>query len=180
MAKLRELKQRRPMNFHLWVRTRGFKEFPAPGAAPARPAPPPRRFVQGNELKGLAVATQIAERRKLPVIREPPIGEGVWTSLPPQPDLVALAVHAGIDREAWQVVDVGTPQFAAWRDRLQLWLGAPPQAERIFLEPFDPNVHGVSSSNPNFRLRKAKQGFRVPALWPPRRDGTWQVAGESE
>ncbi|UFX41811.1 helix-turn-helix domain-containing protein [Bradyrhizobium sp. 41S5] len=180
MAKLRELKQRRPMNFHLWVRTRGFREFPAPGAVPAKAAPPQRRFVQGDELKGLAVAMQIAERRELRIIRDQDLGEGVWTQLGPQADLSAMAAFAGADREAWQVVDLGTPQFAAWRDRLALWTGAEPQAERIFLEPFDPNVHGISSSNPNFRLRKSKQGFRVPAPWPPRRDGTWQVAGESE
>ncbi|MGX1353490.1 hypothetical protein AB7M49_007111 [Bradyrhizobium elkanii] len=180
MAKLRELKQRRPMNFHLWMRTRGFREFPAPGAAPAKAAPPQRRFVQGDELKGLAVAMQIAERRELRVIREQDLGEGIWTQLVERADLVAMAEFAGADREAWQVADLGTPQFAAWRDRLALWTGAEPQAERIFLEPFDPSVHGVSSSNPNFRLRKSKQGFRVPAPWPPRRDGTWQVAGESE
>ncbi|WXC93431.1 helix-turn-helix domain-containing protein [Bradyrhizobium sp. 27S5] len=181
MAKLRELKQRRPLNFHLWVRTRGFREFPAPGAAPAKAAPSQRRFVQGDELKGLAVAMQIAERRELRTIREQDyLDEGVWTQLAPQADLAAMAAFAGADREAWQVVDLGTPQFAAWRDRLALWIGAEPQAERIFLEPFDPTVHGVSASNPNFRLRKAKQGFRVPAPWPPRRDGTWQGAGESE
>ncbi|MGY4259740.1 hypothetical protein ACVI1L_006808 [Bradyrhizobium sp. USDA 4516] len=180
MAKLRELKQRRPMNFHLWVRTRGFREFPAPGATPAKAAPPQRRFVQGDELNGLAVAMLIAERRELRIIREQGLGEGIWTRLSERADLVAMAEFAGADREAWQVVDLGTPQFAAWRDRLALWTGAEPQTERIFLEPFDPSVHGVSASNPNFRLRKSKQGFRVPAPWPPRRDGTWQVAGESE
>ncbi|MHC2241508.1 helix-turn-helix domain-containing protein [Bradyrhizobium elkanii] len=180
MAKLRELKQRRPMNFHLWVRTRGFREFPAPGAAPAKPAAPQRRFVQGDELKGLAVATQIAERRELRTIRDQELGDGVWTQLAPQADLAAMARFASAERDAWEVVDLGTPQFAAWRDRLAVWTGAEPQAERIFLEPFDPTVHGVSAANPNFRLRKSKQGFRVPAPWPPRRDGTWQVAGESE
>ncbi|WP_338833267.1 helix-turn-helix domain-containing protein [Bradyrhizobium septentrionale] len=180
MAKLRELKQRRPMNFHLWVRTRGFREFPAPGAALAKAAPPQRRFVQDDELKGLAVAMQIAERRELRTIREQDLGEGVWTQLGPQADLAAMAAFAGADRVAWRVADLGTPQFAAWRDRLALWIGAEPQAERIFLEPFDPSVHGVSASSPNFRLRKSKQGFRVPAPWPPRRDGTWQGAGESE
>ncbi|GIQ73209.1 helix-turn-helix domain-containing protein [Bradyrhizobium sp. RD5-C2] len=179
MAKLRELKQRRPMNFHLWVRTRGFREFPAPGATAAKPAPPQRRLVQGDELKGLTVAMRIAERRELRTIRDQDLGEGVWTHLAPQADLVAMAAFAG-GRDAWQVVDLGTPQFAAWRDRLAIWIGAEPQAERIFLEPFDPIVHGVSASNPNFRLRKSKQGFRVPSPWPPRRDGTWESAGESE
>ncbi|MGY3527710.1 hypothetical protein [Bradyrhizobium sp. USDA 4452] len=175
---LRDLRRNHVPNFHLWIRTRGFDEFPNAGKPAEKPAQPTRRFVQGEELKGLQVAVAIAERRDLPLVQDQTLGWGYWTGIAPQPDLVAMASYAGADRDGWLIVEPGTPQFAAWRDRFKLWLGVEPQAERIFLEPFDPNVHGVSSSHPNFRLRKAKSGFRVPRDYPPRRDGKW--SGESE
>ena len=34
-------------------------------------------------------------------------------------------------------------------------------------------VHGLPLSHPQFKLRKSTKGFRVPAPWPPRRDGSW-------
>lgn len=177
---LRDLRRNHVPNFHLWIRTRGFDEFPNAGRPAEKPAQPTRRFVQGDELKGLQVAVAIAERRDLPLVQDQTLGWGYWTALPLQPDLVAMSTYVGVARDDWLIVEPGSPQFAAWRDRFNLWLGAEPQAERIFLEPFDPNVHGVSSSNPNFRLRKAKSGFRVPRDFPPLRDGKWSRSGESE
>ncbi|WP_409188427.1 hypothetical protein [Bradyrhizobium sp. RDM4] len=178
-AKLRELRQKRGMSFHLWIRAKGFDEFPAAKLSQDQPKPPERRFVMGEELLGLRVASLIAERRELPVRREPELGEGVWRTIPPQPDLVALAA-CGTPSEAWPVVDAGTPEFASWRDRLHLWLGAEPRPEKIWLEEHDPAVHGLPGSHPNFKLRKSKEGFRVPAQWPPRRDGTWLQASPDD
>jgi len=75
--------------------------------------------------------------------------------------------------------------FAAWRNRLRLWLGAVEmraKAERAWLRnPFDPNVHGLGSA---VRIRifkvaaKPRRGtaFRVGRrpFGRPRRDGkTW-------
>lgn len=178
-AKLKELRQKRGMSFHLWIRARCFDEFPNAMLEEDRPKPPERRFVVGEELLGLRVACLIAERRELPVRREPELGEGVWRTSPPQPDLVALAA-CGMPTATWHVVDLGTPEFAAWRDRLQLWLGAEPRPEKIWLEDHNPAVHGLPWNHPGFKLRKSKEGLRVPAPWPPRRDGTWLDASHDD
>jgi hypothetical protein len=114
------------------------------------------------------------------LVEDQQLGKGVWTRRPIEPDLIAMARLVGTtreQREAWELVEEGTPRFAAWRDRLQLWLGCEIKTERIWLESFDPNVHGLSAIHPNFKLRKSKSGFRVPASWPPRRDGTWSDDG---
>ncbi|EJN15706.1 hypothetical protein PMI42_00724 [Bradyrhizobium sp. YR681] len=169
----------KPPNFDRWIRYRGFDEFPHAKLGEDVPKPPERRFVQGAELDGLKIASLIAERRDLPTTHDSGLGEGVWRTFPVQPDLVALAA-CGLPTEAWQVVDLGTEQFAAWRDRLRLWLGAAPRPERIWLEPHDPAVHGLPITHPGFRLRKSKEGFRVPAPWPPRRNGTWYGGGSQD
>ena len=62
----------------------------------------------------------------------------------------------------------GTPQFTRWRDRLREWVGNP-QPQKIWLEPFDPDVHGRKGSDPAFKARKFVLGFRVPTEWPPRK-----------
>jgi hypothetical protein len=56
-AKLKELRQKRGMSFHLWIRAKGFDEFPGAMLDEDRPKPPERRFVMGEELLGLRVAT---------------------------------------------------------------------------------------------------------------------------
>jgi hypothetical protein len=175
-----KLGETRVPNFHLWIRSGGFEEFPNATLADARTPPPERRFMQGDELAGFAVATRIAERREPVLVEDQQLGKGVWTRRPIEPDLIAMAKFAALtreQREAWQLVEVGSQQFAAWRNRLRLWLCVDVKAERVWLEPFDQNVHGLSATHPNFRLRKSKNGFRVPAPWPPCRDGTWADKG---
>ncbi|MGY4288872.1 hypothetical protein ACVWXO_008092 [Bradyrhizobium sp. LM2.7] len=178
-AGLRKLGQRRGMGFHLWIRAKGFDEFPNAKLGEDMPKPPERRFVRGAELDGLKLASLIAERRELPVRPEQDLGEGVWRTMPHQPDLVALAA-CGPPSDGWLVVDRGSEEFAAWRDRLHLWLGAPPRPEKIWLEPHDPEVHGLPGSHPNFKLRKSKEGLRVPRRWPPRRNGKWSDDNASQ
>jgi hypothetical protein len=175
-ARIKAGRTKPPMNFNLWIKTRGFDEFPNATLAAERPPPPPRRFVQGDELAGMLLAYQIAEQRQVKLASDPQLGNGLWTTLAPQSDLAALAAFAGEDPEAWQMVEVGSAQFAAWRDRLALWLRLDVKPERIWLEPYDAAVHGLSPMHPDFKLRKSKSGFRVPAPWPPHRDGSWPAA----
>lgn len=178
-AQIRKLKWK-PRAFHLWVRSGGFREFPNAKLPGERPPPPERRLIQGEELAGFTVALRIAERRDPVLVADQQLGRGVWRTMPVQPDLLALAAFVDdAGRDSWEIVAEGSERFAAWRARLKLWLGAEPKAERIWLEPHDPSVHGLSPMHPNFRVRKSINGFRVPRSFPPRRDGTWSpAAGE--
>lgn len=166
---LKRLKRDAVPNFHLWIRQRRFEEFPS--ARLPDPAPE-RRWIDGYELAGLQLAARIGSR-PLRLAEDPERGRGLWSTRPPQPDLAAIAKFAGEDPQAWHQVELGTPQFAAWRDRLALWLGVEIEAERVWTEAFDPAVHNLPALHPNFRLRKSKQALRVPAPWPPHRDGSW-------
>lgn len=166
---LRRLKRDAVPNFHLWIRQRRFEEFPnarLPDPAPAR------RWVAGEELAGLQLAARMASRA-LRLVDDVERGRGLWSLKSAQPDLVAMARFAGEDPAAWLQVELGGAQYAAWRDRLALWLGGEIEPERVWTEDHDPAVHGLPAMHPNFRLRKSKQVLRVPAPWPPHRDGTW-------
>lgn len=156
-------------NFHLWIRQRRFEEFP--NARLPDPVPE-RRWLDGEELAGLQLAARMA-RRPLRLVEDGERGRGLWSTRPQQADLVTIARFAGDDPATWLQVELGTPQFAAWRDRLALWLGVEVEAERAFIEEHDPAVHDLPALHPNFRLRKSKMVLRVPADWPPHRDGSW-------
>lgn len=157
-------------NFHLWIRQRRFEEFP--NARLPDPAPE-RRWIEGDELAGLQLAARMAQRPAPRLVEDPERGRGLWSVKPLQADLAAMARFASEDPSGWHQVELGTPQFAAWRDRLALWLGGEVEAERVWTEPHVPEVHGLPAMHPNFRLRKSKMVLRVPAPWPPHRDGTW-------
>lgn len=159
-------------NFHLWIRQKGFEAFP--NARLPDPVPD-KRWIEGDELAGLSIASRIASR-SLRLMDDAERGRGLWTVKPLQPDLVAMGRFAGADPETWLHVEQGSSQFAAWRDRLALWLGGEVEAERVWIEPHDPAVHGLPVLHPNFRLRKSKHVLRVPAQWPPHRDGTWSTS----
>ena len=161
-------------NFHLWIRQRRFEEFPN---ARLPPPAPERRWIEGEELAGLQLAARMA-RRPLRLAEDPDRGRGLWSTKPHQADLVAMARFAGSDDHAWHLVELGEPQFAAWRDRLALWLGVEIEAERVWTEEHNPAVHDLPALHPNFRLRKSKMVLRVPAEWPPHRDGSWGDQGE--
>lgn len=166
---LKRLKRDAVPNFHLWIRQRRFEEFPS--ARLPDPAPE-RRWLGGDELAGLQLAARMAQRPAPRLVEDPDRGRGLWSVKPLQADLVAMARFAGEDPQGWHQVEMGTPQFAAWRDRLTLWLGGEIEAERIWTEEHDPAVHGLPVLHPNFRLRKSKMVLRVPADWPPHRDGS--------
>lgn len=168
---LKRMKRDAVPNFHLWIKQRRFEEFPnarLPDPAPAR------RWVDGDELAGLQLAARIG-RRPLRLVEDPERGRGLWSFKPAQADMVAIAPFASEDPAAWLQVELGTPQFAAWRDRLALWLGVEIESERVWNEPHNPAVHDLPAMHPNFRLRKSKQVLRVPMPWPPHRDGTWST-----
>lgn len=158
-------------NFHLWLRSRGFEEFP--NAKLVDPSRPVRFWFDEAEVAGLAIAMRMAERGSPRVVDDPERGRGLWRAAPCEPDLRALFCFVDEDPAGWQLVEHGTAQFAAWRDRLALWLGGEIAGEKIWLEDYDPQVHGVSAMDPAFRLRKSIRGLRVPAPWPPHRDGSW-------
>ena len=168
------------VNFHMWIRHKGFLEFPDAKLAAPPPPPPERRWVAGDELAGVLVAGAIAGRTIRPS-NDPDRGPGLWTLTPPRADLSALAQFHDDKPEKWLSVDSGSAHFAAWRDRLQAWLGGDPiVGERVWTEDHDPAVHDVPPIHPNFRFRKSKRSLRVPALWPPRRDGSWAETDEGE
>jgi hypothetical protein len=94
----------------------------------------------------------------------------------PQMDLEALARFVSQKPATWQVLEPGSSQYAAWRDRLQAWLGVYVKPGRVWLEPFDEEAHTHGKSG--YRPRKSTIGIYVPAPWPPRRDGSWSTEGE--
>jgi hypothetical protein len=167
------------VNFDRWIKQRGFLEFPDAKVVQAKPVPD-RRWVCGDELGGMEVAGRIAERtiRSSP---DPERGAGFWTTMSPRADLSALAKFRDV-QDSWIEIDDNMPQFKAWRDCLQRWLGVNEiKTQRVHTEPLDPAVHRLPAIHPDFRIRKFKQVLRVPTPWPPRKDGTaYDVAGNGE
>lgn len=159
-------------NFHLWIRRRGFDEFPTAKIVELQ-APPVRRWLCGDELVGMEVAGVMADRRgRFPI--DPERGAGFWTQMAHRADLVALAAFQGQRASEWIEVEQGSAQFAAWSGWLQQVFGGDEvKGQRVWTEPHDPLRHDIPAISPNFAFRKWKQVLRVPAPWPPRRDGTW-------
>lgn len=167
----RHNRTRTAVNFDLWIKRQGFLEFPDAKVIRAKPVAD-RRWVSGDELGGMEVAGRIAER-KVRSSLDPERGAGFWTTMAPRPDVSALAKFRDAPADAWIEIDDGTPQFDAWWDQLQQWLGVDEiKTRRVFTEPYDPAVHGLPAIHKDFRFRKSKQVLRVPTLWPPRKDGT--------
>lgn len=167
----RHNRTRTAVNFDLWIKRGGFLEFPDAKLVQIKPVPD-RRWVSGAELGGLEVAGRIAER-KVRSSLDPERGVGFWTTMLPRPDISALAKFRDAQADSWIEIDDNTPEFEAWRDCLQRWLGVDEiKTQRVFTEPYDAAVHGLPAIHPNFRIRKFKQVLRVPTLWPPQKDGT--------
>lgn len=68
---------------------------------------------------------------------------GFWYSRQMTPDQLAMATFADKPIEQWTTVERGTPPFYAWSNRYLAWLD------------------------------KRYETFRVPCLFPPRKDGTF-------
>jgi hypothetical protein len=166
--------KRKSLDAHKLIAERFWTKYPHARLPEQQPSPQPMRQIVGNELAGLRVAVRIAEQRELR------IDHTIQTRKTQiQSDLEALARWADDSRrEGWHVVETGTAQFAAWRERLKFWIGGlEPIAERIWTEHHDPAAHDLPRTHPNFRPRKSVNGFRVPAPWPPGPDGAWATDG---
>ncbi|MEN6535699.1 MAG: helix-turn-helix domain-containing protein [Bryobacteraceae bacterium] len=174
LAKLK----RRPKDAHKWLAERGWQEYPQAKLQTGKPATE-RRLIRGRELEAACLAMKIAGLRPPSLINTTSEETGKTTestfwARPIGPDLLALVQFAHEDPSSWELVTEGSKEFAAWRERLQAWIGSDVQGDRIWLEAFDPNIHGLPGSHPDFRLRKSTKGFRVPMSppWPPKKDGT--------
>jgi len=169
VAKLKQLGRTRVENFHLWLDRKGFSEFP--NVAPA--APPPRVWIPDADLLPLDVAYRIANLGDLRRTRDEERGLGLWRARFIEADLGGLAQFRDDRPDDWPVVRQGSAEFAAWSRRLQDWTGFQPKPVRRFVDPYDPAVHDLPASHPDFRLRRREDVLHVPRLWPPRRDGTF-------
>ncbi|MES2671601.1 MAG: hypothetical protein V4673_14455 [Pseudomonadota bacterium] len=172
---LRRLK-RKPKNAHLWLQAKGWLEYPgAKLPTEAAAAPEPIWYAEASdEARALAVAyalvgEQLPEGRYRDgyvdrwIRRAEPVSADMLPLAEFTPDDVANFVHDHVE---------GTGECEAWRSRLATWTGRAVKVRRIWLEPYDPRVHGLSATHPDFRFRKHINGLRVPWTWPPRKDGT--------
>lgn len=168
--------KRKSLDAHKLIAEQFWLKYPY-ARLPAKPAAAEIwRKIEGDELAGLCVAVRIGEQKEL--LTDKPINT---KKTEVQLDLEALAPFVNESKFSWHTVEVGSAQFAAWRERLKFWLGGrDPLSERIWTEPHDPAIHDLPRLNKDFKLRKSIDGFRVPRLWPPRRDGSWSDEGNGE
>jgi hypothetical protein len=151
----RELGRKHPPNFHLWIRNRGFEEFPtaalvepgaAPSAGPFELSTDPARAIQTVYAiartrpfvsNGRVIYSKPLTAQLLAFAQAPPQGEWIWIE----------------DRQ----------QIAAWSSFLSAHIaGGRPQLL---------TTRGVGAD--------ARSGFLAPWPWPPRKDGTISNAGEA-
>jgi Helix-turn-helix domain len=177
--KLAKLK-RKPKDAHKWLAEKGWQEYPQAKLPAMNPATA-KRLIRGRELDAVMVALRIADRPLPSMISTTSEETGRCTdstfwSRPIGPDLLALC---GIrpDPKTWHQVLEGSREFWSWRERLQAWFGGDIIGERVWLEPYDPEVHGLAGSNPDFKIRKSARGFCVPWPWPPSVEGKLYPSG---
>jgi hypothetical protein len=138
--------RKHPPNFHLWIRTRGFEEFPAAAATPDRPVS--ERYAvataEGRAIKALYALAGALLFEHSGMIRYP-------LALNAQ-----VMAFANLPEEAsWCWTD-DRQQIAAWNQFLAAHVHLP---RRELVR--DRLVDGVS-----------ERGALVPWPWPPRKDGS--------
>lgn len=133
-----------PPAFHLWIRARGFTEFPyQPNAEPAVVTSGP--FDETSEA-GRAITALYAVAKVRPFVSN---GRLVYRGgVTPQ----ILAFAAVADKASWRWI-TDRQQIAAW----QTFLAAHVHAGRPAL----------------LEKRGEETGFYAPGPWPPRKDGGW-------
>ncbi|QDP20682.1 hypothetical protein [Bradyrhizobium cosmicum] len=133
----------KPPNFHLWIRNRGFEEFPyrPDGASPVATGP-----IEENSEAGRAIAALYAVARTRPYVSN---GRVVY---PGAVSAQILAFAHVADKAAWRWI-TDRQQIAAW----QAFIGA----------------HVFGGRSPLLEKRGDEMGFYAPAKWPPRKDGGW-------
>jgi hypothetical protein len=142
-------------NFHLWIRSRGFDEFP--NARPADPGGAPSGGpIELGSAPARAVQTLYAVARTRPFVSN---GRVIY-SKPITPQLLAFAQAP--PESAWIWIE-DRQQIAAWSSFVASHvLGGRPQLV---------TTRGVGAD--------ARNGFLAPWSWPPRKDGTISDAGEA-
>jgi hypothetical protein len=142
-------------NFHLWIRSRGFEEFP--NARPAEPgAAPSSGPIDLGSAPARAVQTLYAVARTRPFISN----NRVIYPKPITPQLLAFAQAP--PESAWIWIE-DRQQTAAWSSFVASHVsGGRPQLV---------TTRGVGADT--------RSGFLAPWHWPPRKDGTIGNAGEA-
>lgn len=133
----------KPPNFHLWIRNRGFEEFPyRADGTPALVAGP----LDENSEAGRAIIALYAVARTRPFVSN---GKVIYPG-GVSPQILAFAAVA--DKAAWRWI-TDRQQIAAWTAFLAAHVrgGRPALLEK----------------------RGEETGFYAPGPWPPRKDGGW-------
>ncbi|MBN8972935.1 MAG: hypothetical protein J0H51_13070 [Rhizobiales bacterium] len=136
---------------HIWIRTRGFEQFPDAklGTEPSAQASDEHWIAEGSDDdRAFRFVCQLA-KAPTPFVREHGGERGYFRKTPIGRDVVAMLRFVDQSSLRWPVYAPGTPQHAAWQQRFTSWVGKP--------LPHDPG-HG---------------GIRAPCEWPPRKDGTF-------
>lgn len=141
-----QLGRTRVPNFHLWIRSRGFEEFPT--AASGAPAPGTTTSFDVNTRESRAVKALYGFARAL--LFES--GGRVVYPLPLTAQVLAFADMP--DRSAWRWIE-DRQQIAAWSAFLT---SAVHKARRELIE-----TRGVGAEQ--------RRGIYAPWSWPPRKDG---------
>lgn len=145
-----------PKNAHLWLRKQMFRNYPR-GELRAVAAEPEGVWVAENSDEDRAIRFL----RRLARLPPPFVGvrrdgaRGYQHHRMVSADMLAMLQHERDVDLRWVAIERGTAQFAAWQERVATWVGRG--------VPVD---HGATS-------------IRMPAPWPPRRDGSWGAQAPS-
>jgi len=161
--------KRRSKDAHKLIRERFWERYPN-AKLPDKPREPV--WISEAEIAALAVVYRILDVSPPRLVDDPVRGRGLWRSMPIEPDLAAMGRLIDVDIREWPMISADSKEFNAWRHRLHDWTGLWAEPRKRWLEPFDPLVHGLSPSHPDFKMRRAEHGLPVPVPWPPRKDGT--------
>lgn len=167
--------KRRPKDAHKWLAEKGWQEYPQ-AKLPAASVGAAKRLIRGKELAAVAIGLKIAGRPLPSIITTTSEETGracdsTFWSRDVGADLMALATFDLTDLKNTHQVTEGSREYWAWREKLQAWFGGEIFGERIWLEPYDPEVHGLPGSDPNYKIRRFTKGFCVPTPWPPSVEG---------
>jgi hypothetical protein len=150
-----QLGRKHPPNFHLWIRSRGFEEFPNAKLAEPGGAPVSGPYELGSET-ARAIQALYAVARARPFVSN---GRVIYAK-PITAQVLAFANAPPVS--AWHWIE-DRQQTAAWSSFLSAHIaGGRPQLV---------TTRGIGE--------KVRSGFLAPWPWPPRKDGTISETGEA-
>lgn len=138
-------------NFHLWIRSRGFEQFPSGQLQAASPAAPDQHWVdEGSDGdRAIKFLRQLA-KVPLPYVRSRSDGaRGYFVKAAIGKDILAMLQFEDQSPLRWPIFARGTPQCAAWQQRFAAWVGQ------------------------GLPVMAGDDGIRAPCQWPPRKDGSF-------